>query len=311
MSRAASTSERVVVVVVLYNSADLLPDLVASLPEGLAEVPYELVAVDNASSDDSVEVVRALAPEATVVVTGRNAGYAAGINAGVAAAAPHTAVLVLNSDVRLEPGCVPAMLAALRRRGAGIVVPRLIDAEGEAIDSLRREPTVLRAFGDALLGAQRAGRYHALGEVVTNRRGYTVEQRSDWAEGSTQLISAECWQACGPWDESFFLYCEETEFDLRARDHGYATWLAPQAHAIHLEGGSGISNRLWVLQVTNRIRLFRRRHGRLATALYWLATLIREGSRSLLGRSNSRADTRALLRPPQAWTNDLTTRIAA
>jgi N-acetylglucosaminyl-diphospho-decaprenol L-rhamnosyltransferase len=293
----APAAERVAVVVVLYNSAPLLEDLVASLPAGLGDVAFELVGVDNDSPDDSVETLRALAPWATIVRTGRNGGYAAGINAGVAAAAPHTAVLVLNSDVRLRPECVPALLRGLRRtEGAGIVVPRLADAHGGVIDSMRREPTVLRAFGDAVLGAQRAGRVSWLGEAVSDRSAYTRAQRTDWAEGSTQLISAECWQACGPWDESFFLYCEETEFDLRARDRGFGTWLVPEAEAVHLEGGSGISDRLWVLQVTNRIRLFQRRNGPLAVNLYWAATLWREATRALMGRSNSRAAMRALLR---------------
>jgi len=289
-------AERVAVVVVLYNSEALVPDLLASLPDGLAGLDYELVAVDNASPDASVAVLQELAPWATVVRPGRNGGYAAGINAGVAAAGPHTAVLVLNSDVRLQPGCVRSLLRALRRPGVGIAVPRLRDADGRVIDSLRREPTVLRAFGDALLGAQRAGRFSLLGEAVTDRTRYEHARSADWAEGSTQLISAECWRDCGPWDESFFLYCEETDFDLRARDRGHATWLVPDAEAVHLEGGSGVSDRLWVLQVTNRIRLFRRRHGALPTRLYWLATLLREGTRALLGRSNSRAATRALVR---------------
>ena len=98
---------------------------------------------------------------------GRNAGYAAGINAAVRAAPPHSAILVLNPDVRLMPGCVAELLDALRP-GTGLAVPRLVDAKSELIESMRREPTVLRAWGDATLGARRAGRYPAFGEVVTD-----------------------------------------------------------------------------------------------------------------------------------------------
>lgn len=297
-SQASAVPElRVAVVVVMYNSAPLLAELVASLAEGMLGIEYELVAVDNDSADDSVRRIRDVAPDAVVVPMGRNAGYAAGINAGVAAAGAHQAVLVLNSDVRLGRGCVAELLTALARPDVGIAVPRLSDADGRVIDSLRREPTVLRAFGDALLGAQRAGRFARFGEVVSDRKAYDHEQSADWAEGSTQLISRRCWQSCGAWDESFFLYCEETEFDLRARDRGFLTWYVPTARAIHLEGGSGTSHGLWTLQVTNRIRLFRRRHGLGATALYWLATLLREATRSALGRANSRAAVGALLRP--------------
>jgi GT2 family glycosyltransferase len=289
--------ERVAVVVVMYNSRSLLADFAASLSDGLAGVDFELVAVDNASPDDSAELIKALVPTATVVTMGQNGGYAAGINAGVSAAGRHSAILVLNADVRLGGGCVVELLRGLRQPGIGIAVPRLTGADGLVIDSMRREPTVARAFGDAILGARRAGRFAAIGEVVSDLQQYECKQRTDWAEGSAQLISTECWEACGPWDESFFLYSEETEYNLRARDLGYATLYVPTARATHLVGGSGISDDLWTMQVLNRIKLFRRRHDRLATTLFWLATLIREASRAALGRGNSRSAASALLRP--------------
>jgi len=78
----SAAGESVAIVVVTYNSAALLADLIASLPAGLGEVPYHLIFADNASADDSVAVARRLAPAATVLEVGRNAGYAAGINAG-------------------------------------------------------------------------------------------------------------------------------------------------------------------------------------------------------------------------------------
>jgi len=289
--------EQVLVAVVAHNSADVLPGLLASLPEGMAGVPWQTVVVDNASDDDSVDVVRRLVPEARVVVTGRNGGYSAGINAAVAAGGPHTAVLVLNPDVRLDPGCVPRLLAALREPGVGIAVPRLRDAGGVRIDSLRREPTLTRAVADAVVGAERAGRLGRLGEVVTDPEAYAADADTDWAEGSTQLISAECWTRVGTWDESYFLYSEEADFDLRARDAGFAVRYVPDAGAVHLEGGSAGSPRLWPLLVVNRVRLFRRRRGWLWAVPFWAVMVLREASRACLGRRTSRAALRALLDP--------------
>lgn len=289
--------DHVAVVVVTYDSADVVPGLLASLPAGLGDVEHTVVVVDNGSRDDTVEVVGRLAPEAVVVATGRNGGYAAGINAGSARVPQATAVLVLNPDVRLAPGCVPELLAALPRTGAGIVVPRLDDAHGELIASRRREPTLRRALADALLGAERAGRIGDLGEVVTDVSAYAVEGPTDWAEGSTLLISGRCRDAVGPWDESYFLYSEETDFALRARDAGFATWFVPTAHAVHLEGGSAGNPGLWRLLVANRLRLYSRRHGRVATGAFWLVLVGREGSRALLGKHTSRAALRGLLSP--------------
>lgn len=286
----------VAVVVVTYNSEDLLDDLLTSLDDGLKGVIWHLTVADNASSDDTVKTLGRLAPTAKLIEMGRNAGYAAGINAAVRAARPYSAILVLNPDVRLMPGCVAELLRALRP-GTGLVVPQLLDGELELIESMRREPTVLRGWGDALLGARRAGRHPALGEVVTDRRLYRRQSVTDWAEGSTLLISAECWQRCAPWDESFFLYSEETDFALRARDVGLVTRYVPSAQAVHLEGGSARSPGLWTLVMLNKVQLFRRRNGKIRTVAYWGALMSREASRAALGRATSRAAVKALASP--------------
>lgn len=286
----------VAVVVVTYNSESLLGDLIDSLDSGLKGVSWHLTVADNASADNTVSALRSLAPGATLVKMGRNAGYAAGINAAVNAARAHSAILVLNPDVRLTPGCGTQLVGALRP-DTGLVVPRLLDRKAELIESMRREPTVLRAWSDTLLGARRAGLFTALGEVVTDRRRYCREAVTDWAEGSTLLISAECWQRCGPWDESFFLYSEETDFALRARDAGFVTRYIPSAQAVHLEGDSGQSPGLWTLVMLNKVLLFHRRNGPIRTAAYWAALVSRETSRALLGKATSKAAVRALVSP--------------
>lgn len=289
--------ECVALVVVTYNSRALIADLVASLEPAFAGVDYQVIFTDNESTDGTLAIIDELAPSAKVVRMGRNAGYAAGINAGVAHAEPFTAVFVLNPDVRLGPDCVPLLLRGLRTPGIGIAVPRISTGAGNLQLSMRRAPSVLRAFGDALLGARRAGRFPLIGELVTDQRLYARGQTVDWAEGSVQLISAECWAACGGWDESFFLYSEETEFDLRARDAGFATRYVPDANVVHLGGESTTSPYLWTLLTANRVHLFKRRNGMLRTIPFWLAIVVRETSRALLGRRTSRTAVRTLLSP--------------
>lgn len=288
---------RVVVAVVTWNSADVLPGLIDSLSAGAGGVEHRLVVVDNASGDDTMEVARTLAPGATVVSTGRNAGYAAGVNSALSLAGDAEAVLVLNPDVRLTPGCLPTLLAALDRPGVGIAVPRLVDRRGDLIPSLRRRPTLLRAFADAVLGATRAGRWPLLGEVVTDPAHYDAPRTVDWAEGSTQLVGRACLDACGPWDETFFLYSEETDFHLRAGRRGFAVQYVPSAVAIHLEGDSSTSPRLWALLTANRVRLFARHASAPATALYWCAVALREATRAARGDAIARAALAVLLTP--------------
>lgn len=287
----------IAVVVVTYNSEKLLADLVASLAPGLAGLDWHLTVADNASADSTVDELRRLAPDAILVAMGRNAGYAAGINAAVAAARPHTMVLVLNPDVRLQPGCVRTLVQTLGTPGTGMAVPRIVDGTGALIPTQRREPSILRTLGDAVLGGRRAGRFAALGEVVTDERHYQRETVTDWAEGSTLLISGDCWRRCAPWDESYFLYSEETDFALRARDAGLVTRFNPAAQVVHLEGDSRVSPGLWALLTVNRVRLYRRRHSLAGAGVYWSVLLMRELSRAALGKPQSRRAVGALLSP--------------
>ncbi len=294
---------RLTLALVTWNDSRHLPGLLASLPSALEGVgPWELVVADNNSSDGTLDVVRELAPAARIIQLGRNRGYAAGVNAGVAGASSSSeAVLILNPDVRLMAGCVGRLLDALTRTRAGITVPRLVSPDGHLHYSLRRDPTVLRALGEAFLGGMRAGRFSALGEVVTDPRHYEHPNEADWASGAVMLISRQCLDSVGPWDESFFLYSDETDYAWRARQRGFALRYVPDAVAVHEEGPTETR---WTILTVNRVRLFTRRHGRLRGAAFRLAVIVNEGLRALVGRTKHRAALRALLvpdlRPPQA-----------
>lgn len=286
-----------IVALVTYNSEAVLPECLATLQVAAAHAGrWHLVVADNASTDGSVALVERLHPTATVVRLPRNLGYAAGVNAAIAAAPGDGPVLVLNPDVRLEPEALVRMLRALARPGTGIVVPRIEDAAGHLQPSLRREPTVLRALGQALLG-ERSGRIPPLGETVTRGGAYRRPVTADWATGAAMLISRPCLEAVGPWDESFFLYSEETDFALRARDAGFALRHVPDAEAVHLGGESESSPRLWSILTVNRVRLYARRHGHGAAVAFAGAVLLGEAIRSLNGDGRHRAALRALLRP--------------
>lgn len=300
------------VVVVTWNASRVLEGFVASLPAGLAGVgDWRLVVADNASADGTADLARRLAadvvPEALVVETGWNVGYAGGINAALRAAGGDGPVLVTNADLRFAPGSVRAMLDALGQPGrpgapppaggVGIVVPRMRDGDGRLIPSLRREPTVVRALAEALLGGERAGRLGRLGEVVTDPRPYERPATPDWASGSVMLLSRACLDAVGPWDESFFLYSEETDYALRARDAGFALRYEPAAEVTHLEGEAVVAPRLWALLTVNRARLVARRRGAVVGLAYRGALLVREALRAPRGGPVHRAALRALLRP--------------
>lgn len=295
-----------VVVAVTWNSRDHLPEFVRGLVGGLsATASWTLVVADNDSADGTAELVASLPAPANgtirLVRTGANRGYSGGINAALATITDDVPVLIVNPDVRFEPGAVTALLQAVRA-GVGIAVPVQVDAAGRPLPTLRREPTLARAWGEALLGGRTAGRWHRWGELVLDPEAYTSQTQADWASGSVLLVSPDCRRAVEPWDERYFLYSEETDFALRARDRGFATVLVPDARCQHLQGQSHTSPRLWQLLTVNRVRLFGIRHGPVRTLGFRAALIVGSGIRSVgRGGATHRAALRALLSPARRW----------
>jgi GT2 family glycosyltransferase/glycosyltransferase involved in cell wall biosynthesis len=245
--------------VVTYNSAVPLAGLLPTLDRGLAGVEHwRLIVVDNASGDETLATARRLCPQGEVLEMGRNAGYAAAINAGVRAASAQDVVLVLNPDIKLYAGSVRRLLEGLERRDTGIAVPRLVDTGGATSPSLRRDPSVRSAWAEALLGGNRAARL-GLSEVIVDPEVYDSETDADWATGAVMAISAQCRAAVGEWDESYFLYSEEVDFCQRARDEGFAVRYIPDAVAEHEGGPYGGSPELWRYLIRNRVTHFARR----------------------------------------------------
>ncbi len=90
------------------------------------------------------------------------------------------------------------------------------------------------------------------------------------------LVSLEVSTAIGPWDETYFLYSEETDFALRAADAGYELRFTPTAEVVHFEGESHDSTALFSLLTRNRVKLYRSRHGAIPSAAFWLGVLVGE-----------------------------------
>lgn len=288
----------VTLIVVTHDSAGVLPALAASLPAGLAGVDdARVVVVDNASSDASPDVVRRLLPQADVVETGRNAGYAAGINAGLERVAADEPVVVLNPDLVLHEGCVARLLETLADPRVGVAVPLVRDANGQVSRSLRRDPSATRAWAEALLGGRVSGGL-GIGEVVADPAAYEHAHDVDWATGAALAISPAARAAAGGWDESFFLYSEEVDWCRRVRAAGLRVRFEPTAVVGHRGGAYDADAGLWRILMANRVREHARHGGWLSRASHRAALLTGEVLRSMGGRGAAhRAGARAVLAP--------------
>ena len=254
-----------------------------------------MIVVDNGSTDGTAELVAAR--EDCRLVRSANVGYAGGINRAVREAIRAEAILILNADVRLQAKSVRSLFDALQEPHTGIVVPQVRTPQGALDLSLRHEPSLLRTLGLAWTKSR------IFSEYIARPADYTCPRVVDWALGAVLLMSRKCYDTLGGWDESYFLYSEETDLSLRARDAGMLTRYEPQAIAVHLDGQSGRSNRTHSMRAVNRVRLYHRRHGMLASWCYYWLIVAHELSWVLRGRRESWSAVMAILvpsrRPPE------------
>ena len=271
----------VVVIVVTYRSARQLPALVESLRVEAEHTALRVIVADNRSDDGTLELARAHS-DVIVVDTGGNLGYSAGINRAMAFAGDTPAVLVLNPDIVVKPGCINALRNHLCG-DVGVVVPLIRDDRGKLFHSLRNEPGLIRTLSDALLGRFWSSRPAWLSEFIRDDREYRAARHVDWATGAALMVARPVWDAVGQWDEQFFLYSEETDFFHRVHAAGFTVWFEPAAEVEHSEGGSGASPQLNALLVCNKVTYFRKYrpcNSGLYRFLLLLGEELRRGARS-------------------------------
>jgi exopolysaccharide biosynthesis WecB/TagA/CpsF family protein len=249
----------VAVLVVAYNNERDIPLLLDSLKPEIREQSIKVIVADN-SPGPSTLLELGNYPDVYAFSTGGNLGYSGAINAAMKRAGQARSFLILNPDTRIEPGAIRAMRQRMAASGAGVVVPLLKEDDGSVYRSLRREPSVTRAIGDAVMGSRLRGRPGWLAEMDFDHESYLHPHKVDWATGAALLIRPDVAELVGEWDEDYFLYSEETDFMHRVRSAGLEVWFEPSARMLHSRGGSGSSASLDALMAANRIRYVRKFH---------------------------------------------------
>jgi GT2 family glycosyltransferase len=184
----------------------------------------QALVLDNASSDGSIDAIRADFPDAHVVELSENLGYAGNNNVGIRMALDAGAewVLVLNEDVVLASDAISRMVEVGESdRSCGIVGPLVYHSD---------EPARIQSAG-GLLGRDWVSRHR--GQNETDRGQFVDAQQVEWISGCAVMVRKEVVEQVGMLDERFFYYWEETEWCLRARRAAWKIWVAPRAKVWH------------------------------------------------------------------------------
>jgi GT2 family glycosyltransferase len=215
-SDIASALVGISVVIVTYNNAGTLGDSLARLAGQLRD-DDEIVVVDNASADDSARVAETSVPEAIVVRNTRNLGFAAGCNAG-AAAASGDLLLFLNPDSRVAEGFRDAVDAAPAGWGAWM---GLVTMDGGRL--LNTSGGVLHFTGVGWAGQA--------GQPVSAAAPGPTEVA--FGSGACLVIPRALYLELGGFPEHFFMYCEDVDLSLRVRLRGQGVGVLPAACVDH------------------------------------------------------------------------------
>lgn len=225
------------VVIPTYRSAGFIGACLESVHSGSLDV--EVIAVDNASPDDTVGTIRRVRPDAAVVEMGRNAGFAAAVNEGVRHARGRN-VLLLNPDTVVRPNALDAMAALLDTDTAvGVVAPRLLNIDGTDQATARAFPTPAAAiFGrrsvlTRLFPGNRWSRRFLIGLDHDSDERFPV----DWVSGAALMSPRALFAELGGFDEGFFMHFEDTDWCHRVKDAKRSVMCEPAAEIVHLEGG--------------------------------------------------------------------------
>jgi GT2 family glycosyltransferase len=229
----------VTIAIISYNTEALLLACLHSIRRTCGDVTYEVVVVDNASVDGSVEAVRRTYPDVIVIQNPVNGGYAKACNrAAEASRARH--VLFLNSDTIMKDGTVRSMMTALDLEPGLGAVSCLQRNKDEALlrscfpfPSIREHlchtvwlpPCVRRVFGSPC------------------ELDFLRSQDVDWANGACLMVRTDVFKGIGAFDEGFFMYFEDTDLCRRLRNAGYRIRHLAEGEIIHVIGGSSSTMR--------------------------------------------------------------------
>ncbi|MDQ4078270.1 MAG: glycosyltransferase family 2 protein [Chloroflexota bacterium] len=278
------------VIIVSWNTRELLRRCLASLEAGRGDLALEVIVVDNGSHDGTPEMVRDEFPQVMLLEPGINLGFAGGNNWGLSQATGQW-LLLLNPDTEVIGDALSTLVSFLQMHPSiGAVGPQIFYANSSRQITCHRFPSPFTLF----FASTPLHPY-----IRPALRWYYMEDQPidqphpvDWLSGAALLVRREVYEMVGGFDERFFMYFEETDWQRRIKAAGWSVWYLPDATIRHHEDAS--SGQVVALRHIrfNQSRLYytEKWHGtRLAALLrFWLLFLfmvewLKEAAKWLLG----------------------------
>jgi GT2 family glycosyltransferase len=225
------------IIIVNWNTKQLLLDCISSIESTVRRATYEIIVVDNASTDGSVQAVSAAYPAVRMIVNSRNLGFGPANNIALHQMQGRYAVL-LNSDTVLKDAAFDILFDFMEAHlDAGMCGPRLLNADGSHQTSVGTFPSVLSEFASKLLVKILAPAAYDRAFTVS-RTAFAEPAVVDFIIGACMMVRKEAMDEAGMLDEDYFFFYEEIDWCFRMHRAGWPVYHLPHAEIYHLGGGS-------------------------------------------------------------------------
>lgn len=271
------------VVIVSYNTEDVLRDCINSVYEKAGDVTFEVIVADNASADGSAEMIADEFPQVHLIANEKNLGFAAGCNQGIAASKGRY-VLLLNPDSEIqEDGIAKTIQFADAHPEAGIVGSKILDDDG-LHSTCSQFPSMLNHLLSLTWLSAVFPEHRFFGRERMMWCKFENDMEVDVVSGCFFLIRREAMEALGALDERYFIYSEEVDLCYRMKQAGWKVLFYAHPCSWHHQGLSSAQSpyKLQVAKHESSLRFFEKHQGGLHSWMMNLIMLMHASSRAVL-----------------------------
>jgi GT2 family glycosyltransferase len=257
------------VVIVNWNTREFLSRCLRSVYDSTLDLDFEVIVVDNGSTDGSQEMVRQEFPGVSLIVNTENKGFAKANNQAIRRSRGRH-VLLLNSDAFVRENTIEHTVAFMDGHPeAGMAGCKLLFENGRLQSSCYAFPTLFTEFFIAVGLDRLFPRSRLFGMYGMTYWDFDDIREVDVIMGAFMLVRATAIDEVGLMDERFFMYSEEADWCYRFRDAGWKIYFYPHVEAVHLGGGSTrrVRAEMLICLYGSRIEFFRKHHGKLPARL--------------------------------------------
>ena len=252
------------VIVVSYNTRDLLRDCLSSIYAKTEGVEFEVFVVDNRSEDGSADMVEAEYPMVRIIRNEENVGFARGNNLAIRSGSGRH-FLLLNPDTQLVNNAVGELVAYMDRHPeAGAAGSMLLNDEREVLKVCRKFSRIIHEIGELAPVINRFTLEPLSRNYLPGGFDYGSVGETDYVQGACLIVRREVVDAVGLLDERFFMYSEEEDWCYRIKRGGWKVMYVPSAVIIHYHGMSTRQRSSVMLMelYRSKVKFFTKNYGR-------------------------------------------------